>query len=339
MNIIGNAQDTAKLYLKGNPEFLPNEIIDNANRDLNGSICAGIVIISDIEGLSFDSNNGIVKLNRNPGKDILFLSPDERTLTVMKSGYEPLHIILNELGIHLQSGKVWQLKVTGDKSFLIQDKGSLTIDTTPSGALIRIDGFPTFSEVTPFTLENFSAIPYKITLHKNDYHDIDTLIIIEKNNTRSLAVKLIPKFGYLNILSPHQDFNLYIDGEKNNSINPIKLPVGEHQIRVSKKYYRDFIKTVLIMPDDNPNHAVSLNANLVRKKGILEINANPPQASIIIDGKIAGYGLINKQLDAGLHKITISADGFKSEDFDVEIMGDDVVSKIVSLSKNSVLKV
>ena len=73
-----------------------------------------------------------------PGRYFLFLSPDERVAVdrYSKTGFEPLKIILSDWGISkMQSGKVWQIKITEGKK-----KTIYVIDSDPLGAMVHIDG-------------------------------------------------------------------------------------------------------------------------------------------------------------------------------------------------------
>ena len=88
------AQDLLQLRIAGKAERASDELIDRGVKDANGELCAGLVVVSDLEGLSFDSNNGIVKSNTSAGRMFLFLSPGERTVTIAKSGYKPLKLVL-----------------------------------------------------------------------------------------------------------------------------------------------------------------------------------------------------------------------------------------------------
>jgi len=112
---------------------------DKTIRDANEDICSGILILSNLHGLQFDSNNGIVKIQQiEPTKTLLYLSPGERVIRIFKSGYQPLKIILMEYGIkNLESGKVWQLKIEGEEKK--QKDVTILIKTTPAESKIFID--------------------------------------------------------------------------------------------------------------------------------------------------------------------------------------------------------
>lgn len=113
---VGKAQD--KLQIMGDSRFEPGELVSNTIRDSNGRVAAGIKILTDLTGLSIEANNGVLKVNQNIGSYYVFLSPDERVLTIRKSGYAELKVILPEIGIRLKSGQTWVINLTGDSKII-----------------------------------------------------------------------------------------------------------------------------------------------------------------------------------------------------------------------------
>lgn len=104
----------SNLQVVGKPHKSDDEFV--GRKDINGRLCAAIQVVSDLEGLAYDSHNGIVgDIDHRPGFDMIYLQPDEKVLTVFMSGYEPLKIILSEIGIRLKSREVWKIKITGEK--------------------------------------------------------------------------------------------------------------------------------------------------------------------------------------------------------------------------------
>ena len=62
----------------------------------------------------------------------------------------------------------------------IKGKGSLTLNTVPAGVSISVDGIPTFSEISPFTFDNWATGVQTLTLTKNRYQTVEVEIEIEK---------------------------------------------------------------------------------------------------------------------------------------------------------------
>ena len=94
----------AEMQIVGKPQKLESEFV--GVRDANGRICAAIQVISDQDGFRYQSYNGVVKVDDEPGKDMVYLQPDERVLEIFLSGYKPLKVILSEIGIQLREREV-----------------------------------------------------------------------------------------------------------------------------------------------------------------------------------------------------------------------------------------
>ena len=109
------AQESERTVLKiiGQPEKSQDEMV--GVRDENNRLCAAIQIVSDMDGFKYESNNGVVRVDDKPGRDMVYLSPDERVLYVFKTGHEPLKIILSEIGIQLKEREVWVIKIKGQQ--------------------------------------------------------------------------------------------------------------------------------------------------------------------------------------------------------------------------------
>lgn len=51
-----SAQTTSKMYVvKNSAKYLPEELISKDVRDANGDVCAGLMIISDLHGPSYQA--------------------------------------------------------------------------------------------------------------------------------------------------------------------------------------------------------------------------------------------------------------------------------------------
>mgnify|MGYP006304780007 CR=1 FL=1 len=91
-------QHLKKMEIVGKPrKKTDGELI--TRKDANGCYCAAIKFVSDMDGFSYDSWDGIVgDIKDQPQQDIVFVTPTERKLEVFKTGYEPLKVILADQG-------------------------------------------------------------------------------------------------------------------------------------------------------------------------------------------------------------------------------------------------
>ncbi len=333
------AQQFPEMRVISQGVLLSDQIIDKNIRDANGEICAGLIIEHNLEGLTYDSNNGIIKFNSFPGRDFLFLSPNEQIITVFKTGFVPLKIILNEIGIKLKSGDVWKIEIIGDK-FLNVGKGDFLIESLPAGAVIKIDGIPTFNEKTPFLLKEFNAQKYKITLSKDEYVFIDTTISITKDKRGNLLAKLEPKYGYITVDSEYSDFDLYIDNRlvEYNNKSPFKLLVGSHKVKVAKKYFKEIEKEVFVQPNDNQSKSLVLKPNYESIYRNIFISSEPNDAEVYINDEYVGITPVNKIFKAGIYSLKLLKENYREEFKNIEVYKNDLIEEF-KLSKKGYLNI
>jgi hypothetical protein len=278
----------------GKVETQSSELIAKEVRDANGEVCAGLIIATDLEGLKFDSYNGIVKMNADkPGRYFLFLSPEERVVIVYKTGYEPLKLILSEYGLSkMQSGNVWQIKVTGAKK-----KTIYVIDSDPLGATVHIDGNGKGETPVTDTLEYGEHL---IVLQKEQYQDISYKInctdphMVEKKT-------LLKKRGLLKCDTDPSNICVTIDGrEMYFTPFEVVLDIGEHTIVIRDKNYEDVTRTIEITTKGTLQR-IPLN----NRKAQYDLETVPPDASVIIDSVDVGKTPLRTLLNLGIHQVEI----------------------------------
>lgn len=171
-SVAAHAQLIAEMKVVGDPKEEPSELVGKEIRDDNGVVCAGLIIMTDLKGLTFQANNGIVKINQSPGKYFLFLSPDENVIDIFSSDYAPKKIILNEVGIRLRSGQSWSMKITGEKTI------SVPFIISPNGSRLFIDNAPEESKKTP----QLKIGRHTIKIMKQGYITLyDTIMVSPEN--------------------------------------------------------------------------------------------------------------------------------------------------------------
>jgi hypothetical protein len=113
-------------------DFKEDEIDDIHSRykymDVNGELTGIIKIKTEVEDLNFDTNMGIVKRFKNHDGDLLlFLSPDENTVTIKKTGYINLDY---KLPARVYSGCLFILEIETDtpKDALVNFKSIYKVD-------------------------------------------------------------------------------------------------------------------------------------------------------------------------------------------------------------------
>lgn len=214
------------LSIQGKPERSEDEIV--AVRDPNGRFCAAVQVISDMDGFSYDAYNGVVRMDDMPGKDMVFLQPDERVLEIYHTGYEPLKIILSEVGIRLKEREVWKVRIAGEKEIAV------VIITQPEGAEIFLDG-QSMGSGKQHTLTIGS---HQLRIVQKGYKPIvEAINVDEEHALFEYTLEEIEEVGVVITTQP-DSAEVYID-EVKIGVTPLSdfYLEGRYPIRIEKEWY------------------------------------------------------------------------------------------------------
>jgi len=316
-----HARELSKLRISGKAERMPGELIDRDVRDINGEVCAGIIVITDLTGFAYASGNNIVKINSTtPGKDFIFLSPGERFLEIFCTGFEPMKIILNEYGIRLHSGEVWQIKVTGDKK---PDVFPINIITEPKGAEVFIDSI---SKGTGTTFET-SAGEHFLRFELKGYKTLKTKVTIStKNILFNYKLSAIEQ-EIVEIRSSPNEASIYLDGiSEGTTDNQIFRFSGKYKLRLTKSGYFDVEKEIEVK-EEVPNRFFF---TLVKNMSTLKLNIIPSDAEVEINNK--NYGEAREiELAPGSHQLVIKKTGYRESRETITLALNQPATKTITL--------
>ena len=291
---VSSAQTSNTMRIEGKPEILPSELIDKNIKDANGDICAAIKVISNLDGLTFNSNNGIIKSTGKPGEDIIYLQQSEQIVIVYKTGFKPLRIVMNEIGVKLQSGVMWKIEITG-KEILIP----INIIVDQKDADLLIDG--SLQEKGKNTF-NVGKGKHSVTILKTGYKPINREIEINSDKTlfQYEMIKLIPVLVTVKSI-PGNATIFWNNKEKDKKTNAqfFEIP-GKYQIRLIKYGYLDSEFEVEVKENGKNDFSYILRKN----SGELTVLTEPSDAELIIDGRIYNAGVID--VEPGRHIVQIS---------------------------------
>ncbi len=177
-----------------------------------------------------------------------------------------------------------------------EGKGTLEIDE-PKGADVYING--KHIGKTPLKTE-LREDKYTITVATSPY-DLETKknVQIYYDHTTKLSFKPTPK-GVLEINSKPEGAEV-LEGKEPLGKTPLKtkIDVGKHEITFK-------LGTVGTKRVVNIEYGKTTELFVNLEKAVLHFNAEPSDAKLIIDGKDYGTFPQTVELDAGLHKITVS---------------------------------
>jgi hypothetical protein len=145
--------------------------------------------------------------------------------------------------------------------------------------------------------------------------------------------------GQLQIVATHEtekDSGVWADGEYIGYLRDfwgnkkIMLSPGEHEISIRKFGYMDFTRKVRIDPAQIQLLPIIMEIDVnaqypTQNTATLKINASPPEAAVLIDGKYVGYARqvsgVFKSLTvtAGKRKVRIEMQGYRPYDTEIEV--------------------
>jgi cell wall-associated NlpC family hydrolase len=296
-----SSQDISKILVIGKSEHLDTELISNQTVDANGEQCAGLVISTDLTGLAYDSNDGIIKIDPKPGSDLLFLSPTERVVYIYKSGYESLKINLSEFDINLRSGQVWKLKVTGKK---ILDMIPIHILTTPSELDIYVDD--EYKGNVESLLVNEGE--HKLRIEGKGYRTkIDTILVTVENNLFKISLDKI-ELERVTFRSIPKGAQILINGDiKGETDYQDWLHPGLYNVKLIKSGFIEIEKEIKVVEGNELKN--NFPFNLKKNKVELKFNISPLDATVSINKKKYDYRNMI-ELAPGSYQIDISKKGY-----------------------------
>jgi hypothetical protein len=293
------AQDLSQLSVSGKAELLSGELLDKSVRDANGQGCAGVAIVSDLEGLKYESNNGIVKMSGQPGRDLLFVSADERVITVYKTGFAPLKLFLNEIGIKLKPGGVWQVKVTGEKK---SDTIPVNFLKLPPDAVIFVDG------VSKGTLRNIQlpAGKHALRIEKEGYKTIvQTMDVSASNNLFDQPMESVDAIAVYISSVPRGAKIVVNETEKGETDKGLWLMPGRYKVRVQLSGYLSSEKEIDVTEGRDNKASFTLSKN----SGMLLLEVIPSDAKVLIN-KEDYSGRSDIELAPGSYKIEVARQNY-----------------------------
>jgi len=119
--------------------------------------------------------------------------------------------------------------------------GQLTVDSTPQGAQVQIDGKTDASWVTPLTLTNIQPGQHSVIVSKPGYSGDSRTMSVASGNRATTVVHLAKLMATLVVKSAPPGANIYVDGRDMVIKTPGQVSVdkGQHVVLVRMSGYID----------------------------------------------------------------------------------------------------
>jgi eukaryotic-like serine/threonine-protein kinase len=119
--------------------------------------------------------------------------------------------------------------------------GQMSVDSTPQGAQVQINGKNDPSWVTPFAMADLQPGQYSITVSKAGYVTDTRTLDVNSGGRATANMRLVPLMATLIVKSDPAGANIYVDGHDVGSKTPAQVSVakGEHVVLVRLSGYID----------------------------------------------------------------------------------------------------
>ncbi|MDP8238532.1 MAG: PEGA domain-containing protein [Candidatus Hatepunaea meridiana] len=227
---IANAQVLGTMEIEHVPD---NERGSWINQNPDRAI---LVVYSDIEKMTFQTNHGGIVDVDNPNRGIyhVWLMHGTHQMTYSAEGFRSVkdRIFIEGKGVGEVRVKVVSAGTDG--------RGDINIETVPSGCEVILDGNK-LVEKTPIRLENQIAGNHQIRIENgDDYFPIDTIITVVTNSKITFSANLRLTYGNLIITSePEVGMKIFLDGKYvgDTPMTINRLPLGYHKIELVHDLY------------------------------------------------------------------------------------------------------
>jgi formylglycine-generating enzyme required for sulfatase activity len=189
---------------------------------------------------------------------------------------------------------------------LLANSAPVTFETVPPGATVRVDGrrlgrTPLTTAVSAgrrevaFSMEAFKPATRQFT-------------VVAGRPVTVPTVRLVPADAVLVVASEPPGAAVTVDGQWRGEtpIEVIVAPRRSHDVRVTKAGHEEAVLAVEIAPGERREESLRLEPQL----GEVKVQARPPDAELLVDGKSRGAANQTLSLIALPHEIEIRKEGY-----------------------------
>jgi hypothetical protein len=242
------------------------------------------------------------------------------TITVAKPGYLPWTKTYDS---NPAAGQTIDVSAVLEPS---TDQGTLIVKSSPSGALVTIDG--SMGQQAPWTYTDISAGSHIVRAFLSGYQPTLSLVNVPAGSTITVDTPLDPLslVGALQIKSSPGGADIYVDGFYSGSTAATvgNLAAGSHFITLRLAGYRDWLGTIEIPENSVAFVDAQLEVASAATTGSILVYSNPSGASVYHDGMYQGTTKPGDALDLtgilpGTHTILFQLQNYQDYTSQVEV--------------------
>ena len=239
--------------------------------DSNGDTCALIKLKVNLQGLQFTNKTQYVgDVKYVDGCYCLYKSPHlSRMISFQHPDYLPGQIDLSDYGYRrLKGGKTYLAVLDAPVKGITKSIVVLKVYPLASSVIFDNNRIPlSESGVYEFPVIEGS---HNYTIEEPNHKTISGSVSVGKGETKTQAVRLQPITHNVNVQCNIASAHVFLDNVDYGQVGVIKMPQGNHTIRVQYEGYIDAERTV-----DVNSSTLQLSFNLKKNENRVDIHATP----------------------------------------------------------------
>jgi uncharacterized protein (TIGR02145 family) len=293
------------------PLSKPEISLIQANSEFNED--ALIIIYSSLTNLNFRSSMGMIDkqiYNQQSNRYEILLRPVKQILLV--TSYDFIEATIST--INPKAKDVFYFKVE-EKRIAFSNQtvlGRLTLNSTPEGASIALNGIPVATK-TPFTGE-LNPGPTRIQLSKAKFQTLDTIVNVQSSKNEVLKIKLMPSTLWVNITSNPSGAQVELEG-KVIGLTPMSKELdlsdeskqGSRSLKVTLAEYTEQLQNIQVYPSRDP---LKISIDLKKLEGKFFIESTPSGADVFIEGVYSGQTPLQGTLPFGKYGVELKMEEY-----------------------------
>ena len=310
-----------KLDSDGNPYAIIKVKSDNSDDDLSA--------------YSFDFEHIPHLVEAKDGELWVYVGRNAMYVNISRDGYHSIKRY--DLGLTIQPGRAYDMRLSAEAKIIAMQ--FLLFEITPADSKAVVMLSERGQEKMLGIVDEEGCLAKKLTIGKygyrivsENYHESEGLVELTTPNGKHIEkVTLRPNFAHVT-LNVDSGADIYINDDKKatGAWNGILVP-GVYSIECRKPGHKSSYETITV---EEGRDIIRNLKSPVPITGMLSLSSAPLRARITIDGK--DYGETPDIIDSliiGNHKVTVSKDGYLSQEFEVTITENEIFERSVELKQ------
>jgi hypothetical protein len=210
--------------------------------------------------------------------------------------------------------------------------GGLSLDSSPQGAEVQIDGRHEAAWTTPFTATGLALGSHTVSFSKPGYTSANRTAQVAAGQNAALAVPLAELAAILSVNSEPAGATITLDGKNTGKVTPAQIVVakGSHAVALHKPGYLDASGTLEAAPGQTAQFSPTLKltgstesiktvgkfgglfGGAQENSGRVSVRTNPKGAQVLVNGQpVKKTTPVDFFLNPGSYEITLTLEGYK----------------------------